>query len=258
MKKILTGCAVALALSTPTPANTPFDEGLAVEILRGETLQAAWQLAQTNPEVANRYVMSAVEQGLAMEAAQMGLAERADVQGALQRARRNILVQAMRENHARGIAAPSDAEVKAYYDSRKADFKLPEAYRVTAVQFTDVSAEKADRITTLVKSGKGTTNELVKAEGTLVASGGRDEWIARNNIIPPVWEQLGRIKDGQQTFIHTNRVMVVFTRNAYRPESPASFEEARGSAFQELWNERRNQAWNALITERVRKITGNP
>ena len=117
MKRMIACLATLSAVAAMPVLAAEFDEGLAVEILRGETLQAAWQLAQTNPEVANRYVQSSVEQSLAMEAARMGLHERADVQDAMQRARRQILVQAMREEHIRGIPAPADADVKAHFDA---------------------------------------------------------------------------------------------------------------------------------------------
>ena len=76
------------------------------------------------------------------------------------------------------------------------------------------------------------------------------------NIIPPVWEKLKTIKDGQQTYIQTNQVMVVFTRLANRAERPATFEEAKGSAAQALWNERREQSWRKRIEELAKKITG--
>lgn len=256
MKRMI-ACLATLSAVAATPVlAAEFDEGLAVEILRGETLQAAWQLAQTNPEVANRYVQSSVEQSLAMEAARLGLHERADVQDAMQRARRQILVQAMREEHIRGIPAPADADVKAHFDANAKNFKLAEAYRITAVEWTGITAEHADRVSKLVAAGKASTNTLVAANGKLVASGGENEWLNQNNIIPPVWEKLKTIKDGQQTYVQTNQVMVVFTRVAHRDERPATFEEAKGSAAQSLWNERREQSWRKRIEEMAKKITG--
>ncbi|MFO1492650.1 MAG: peptidylprolyl isomerase [Kiritimatiellia bacterium] len=255
MRRLIAGIATLTAVSGSTAFAAAFDEGLAVEILRGETLQAAWQLAQTNPEVANRYIQSAVEQNLAMEAAATGLDERADVQDALQRARRQILVQAMREEHIRGIPAPAEADVKAHFEANEKNFKLAEAYRLTAVEWTGISAEHADRVSKLVAAGKASTNTLVAAKGRLVAAGGTNEWLNANNVIPPVWSKLGKIKDGEQTYIQTNEVMVVFTRIAHRPERQATFEEAKGSAAQALWNERRELSWRKSIEERAKKLT---
>lgn len=258
MKRMIAGLATLSAVAAMPLFAAEFDEGLAVEILRGETLQAAFQLAQTNPEVANRYVQSSVEQSLAMEAARLGLHERADVQDAMQRARRQILVQAMREEHIRGIPTPADADVKAYFDANAKNFKLAEAYRITAVEWTSISAEHADRVSKLVAAGKASTNTLTSAEGRLVATGGEKEWLTKNNIIPPVWDKLKTIKDGQQTYVLTNQVMVVFTRLGHRPEREASFDEAKDSAKQSLWNERREQSWRKRIEEMAKKITGAP
>ncbi len=194
----------------------------------------------------------------AAEAARLGLHERADVQDAMQRARRQILVQAMREEHIRGIPAPADADVKAHFDANAKNFKLAEAYRITAVEWTGITAEVADRVSKMVAAGKANTNTLVAANGKLVATGGENEWLNQNNIIPPVWEKLKTIKDGQQTYIQTNQVMVVFTRNGHRDERPATFEEAKGSAAQSLWNERRELSWRKRIEEMAKKIAGVP
>ena len=250
--KIVLYRLILLAFVSAKPAlAAEFDEGLAVEILRGETLQAAWQLAQSNPEIASRYLRAAIEQRLVMEAARLGLEERADVQDALQRARRQVLVQALREHHNRGVTPPSEADTIPYFYTNAKDYKLAEAFRMVAVEWPTITPEHADRVAKMVKAGKGSTDALVAVNGKLASSGAEQEWLNERNVTPPVWAKLKTLKDGQQSLVQTNQSLIVFSRVEYRPERPAKYEEAKDSVRRSLYAQRKDKAWREYVEEKA-------
>ena len=111
------------------------DAALAAEALRGATLNSATVILGRDVESADNYRELALEQAIAVQAGRFGLDERVDVQRALAAARRQVLVQALREEVERQVPGPDEASVRELFDKNKTAFVAPSAYQLTVYEW---------------------------------------------------------------------------------------------------------------------------
>lgn len=252
------GLAVAVGVMTAAGALAQFrtmDFGVASEVVRGLTTErTAFEIQQSTNLLAN-YREVALQQELAQEAVRRGLTERVDVQRTLEAYRRQVLVQALRQDFERRTPAPTDAEIETFYKERTNDLQMPAAYQMDAWLVVPSDTQSLVLAKSFA-SGKPVADETVTAiKAPRLISATQDIWLASGQMASNVWTGLMGMQLGQvQVFPDGSNTMVV-RRGAFRAQRPLTLEEARPSLVAELQARKAARLWQEQL-ERLAKDLG--
>jgi EpsD family peptidyl-prolyl cis-trans isomerase len=181
-----------------------------------------------------------IDQQIAVQRAEKAKLDRdPKVMLAIEAARRDVLTRAYVESIADQVAKPSAAEVKAYYDSKpaqyadrkiyvlqKVDANVPPEQRAAAVeklQATKSATEVTDWLTAQkIKFNTSTTNQPSESLGA--------------NL-----DKIAALKDGQSIALAQSYGVTVVTLQSTQP-APVELEKARPQIEQQMLNERKREA----------------
>lgn len=252
MKRIACSLAGCLVLTAPFARATTnvIDFWAAAEVVMGQMGPSTIEQIQKSPELSERYDRVLVEQHLAQQAVSRGLTERLDVQRALDIARRNVLVQALRDELFRTVPRPTETEVKAEYNKDKKKWTLPEAYQadVFRIAAQDATAQEVAR---RLANGKPVDDEnmgrLVNARAEVLRSSGA--WLTARQMAPEIWQGLGEMKKDEVRVFPDGPQSLVVRKGEYRAAQAMKIEEARPYVSQELLRTRSEQVWSNYLEQ---------
>lgn len=250
--------AVGLAMAVGAGAQQPrhvLDQAVASELLRGAVApQTTVGALQQSADFQRAYLLSVVEQELVQEAARRGLAERVDVQRALMQARYQILLQALREDVARGATQPTDADLQTAFKKDKERWVLQEAVKADIFAVDSGATNALDTVRGMVAAQKIDTNKLVAVNARALASASADQWIAENQIVPEVWKGVKEMKKDQIQFFRVQGMYWVVRRDDQRESKPMTFDQAKEPIRQELLGQRQQERWNTFVADKQKAI----
>lgn len=222
------------------------DPALAAEALRGATLNSATTILGRDIESADNYRELALEQAIAVQAGRLGLDERVDVQRALAAARRNVLVQALREEVERQVPGPDEASVRELFDKNKSAFVAPSAYQLTVYEWPKTVASTTAELTVKLV---GADLEKIVADtgGKVVVPAANTDWMVEGRMIPAIWTGLAAMKDGETKWFDGEGGKVRVTRRAYREPKQLAYEEAKNDAARAFIMRKRAEAWQQFL-----------
>jgi hypothetical protein len=222
------------------------DAAVAAEALRGATLNSAVNILGRDGETAGNYREIAMEQALAVQAGRLGLDERIDVQRAMANARRNVMVQALREEVERQVPPPDEAGIKDLYEKNKSAFVSPSAYQLTVYEWPASVKFTAAELTVKL-TGTDIEKAVADSGGRVVMPAASTEWLVEARMIPQIWTGLAAMKDGETKWFDGETGKVRVTRRAYREPKPLTFDEARADATRVLVLRMRAEAWQRYL-----------
>lgn len=211
-----------------------FDFGVASEVVRGLTTErTAIEIQQSTNLLAN-YREVALQQALAQEAVRLGLTERVDVQRTLEQYRRQVLVQALRQDFERRAPKPTEEQIAASYKERAAELNLPPAYQIDAWLMGPGDTQSL----ALAKSfaaGKPVADETISAiRSPRLISATQDVWFVREQMSTNVWAGLIGMQLGEVRLFPDGSNTMVVRRGAFRAERPLTLDEVRPVLVNEL------------------------
>jgi len=183
------------------------DPGLRIEVLK---------------TIMRRYVLSQKAQDMHLEATPV-------VRHRIDRARESILIQALEQAQSKNMAAPSDEEIKAYYQRRQSEFTTPE--QIHARHILVSSRKKAEKILYSLRQGKDFS--ALAAASSLDDSnksrGGDLNWFSRGSMVRPFEEAAFALKkkDALSKPVKTRFGWHIIQLLGRRPASLQSLDEAR-------------------------------
>ena len=244
-------CLLAAAASAQT---SRFDTAVAAEVMRGTVAAQAAGAMRDNQQLILDYQNVAIEQELAREAAARGLAERLDVGHALEQSRRQILVQALREDLARGVPSPAEKDSQAAYQKDPGRWALPEAYQLDVLQLDGTDA-KGLREARALANGKPVSDAAlqplkVKVLGTQ-ASG---NWISAAQLAPEIWTNLPAMRQGTVRVFDLNGATLLIRRGMYREMRALSYEQVKGQIEMELRRVKEDAAWQQYLAKKRKEL----
>jgi hypothetical protein len=230
------------------------DAAVAAEALRGAALNSAVNILGKDAESAGNYRELAVEQALAVEAGRYGLDERIDVSRALAAARRNVLIQALREEVERQVPAPEDKAVTEFYEKNKTAFVAPSAYQIAVYEWADgakVISSDLDKKLAVADVEKA----VADSGGKVIVPSSATAFVAENSMIPAIWTGLAAMKDGETRWFDGEKGSKVrVTRRAYRASKALTFEESKGDAARALLMRARAEAWQGYVNAMQQRL----
>ncbi|HEX8978756.1 MAG TPA: EpsD family peptidyl-prolyl cis-trans isomerase [Parasulfuritortus sp.] len=188
--------------------------------------------------IANLVLKNVIDQELlAQEADKAKLAEKSDVQWKLAAARRQILAQAELEAMTGNAAAPTDAEIKAYYDGHPELFSHHKIYKLANL-VVDTTPGNVDKVREL--AGKNTDARTLaaalQAQGFKV--GGQEVVKAAEELPKELLEKFSALKVGQSlTMEQAGKFNIVMLEGVQ--EQPVSLDQAKQSIGQYLINDKK-------------------
>ena len=193
---ILTALCLIASAALCSAQQVNLDQGVASEILRGVTASQVAGALSENQQLLLNYRVVAIEQTIAQEAVQMGPTERLDVQNALQQSRRQILIQARKDELARTIPPASEDDIKSIYKQQPELWTLPAAYKLDVLEL-DKSNERTMRKAKRMESGEPIPDDkLTSLKSRIIVTQASGQWLSRNLIAPDIWAQLPTMEKG--------------------------------------------------------------
>lgn len=182
-----------------------------------------------------------------------------------------------------GSIAPTEEEVKKYYEENKAKLGQPEQFRVSMIVFADPKTikdpsftptqqemqtlkQKAEAVVKEAKSGKDFA-KLAKehsVEPETAAKGGDIGFIPKGQFPPEIEATIDRLKVGEVSgLIETKQVLYIAKLTDHKAAKPVSFAEVKEGIFNMLKMNNMREATPLAITKMVGKakiedLTGAP
>ena len=224
-----------------------FDQGVAAEAMRGTVAAQAAGAMRDNQQLLLDYQNLAMEQAFAGEAVRRGLAERLDVQNALQTARRQILVQALREDVGRSAPPPTEADVKNAYQAQTNRWVQPSGYQLDVFQVDTADSNAFAQARALAGSKPVGDDKLPGLKARMVLSAASGRWVTTNDVAASIWAALPSMKQAEGRLFDTPGGLLFIRRGAYREARLLPFEQVQGVLQIELIKARQAAAWNDYV-----------
>ena len=255
-RSILALAGVLVLAGLPAMAQeAQFDQAVAAEVMRGTVASQVAGAMQNNQQLLVDYQAVALEQGLAEEAAQRGLAERLEVQNRLQRARRQILIQALKEDLVAEAPAPTEEEMQKAYQAQPARWTLPPAFQLDAMEIDPLDDKTIQQARTL-ETGKAVSDEMLrslKARALVTQASGN--WVTAGQVAPVIWTNLPTMGTNEVRCFDTPAGRILVRRGAMRAPRQLSFEEVRPQVEGEARRAKEETFWNEYLAAK-RKTLG--
>jgi EpsD family peptidyl-prolyl cis-trans isomerase len=214
--------------------------GLAVSRLG--TLNAA-ETAQARSKV----LEALIDQQLVSNAARKAKLDRdPGVVLALQQAQRQVLVDAYMERMFRGMAKPSDAEIKDYFNQHPELFSARRIYRIQEFQL-QMDSKRLPEVAAQLKQSHNLAGfaDWMKSQGI---DGKAGQAVKPAEQIPTAFlAQLKNMQDGQVTVLATGPNSITLLQLQSSQAQPVTLEQARGAIEQVLLSEKRKTSLEAEI-----------
>jgi peptidyl-prolyl cis-trans isomerase D len=192
---------------------------------------------------------------LVAEARRLRFHERPEIRAALEELEQKLIVQALLEQERANLAA-TDAELRAYYDAHRDDFRLPERREASRILIADADPTRAqqrlDELQKRLAAGEPFAVVAAAGDGAERITAGRlghvnkandDRALADAVFAAPVGEVVGpvRVRDGKALLLVT----------AVLPPSEQAFEAARSVVENKLQPTLQRRSFERLV-ERLR------
>jgi peptidyl-prolyl cis-trans isomerase C len=230
--------------------------------MRMEDIPEASREAFATPEGRQRLLERIVEERVwLLTALRAGVADRPQVRRQLELQRRDLLIRTYLNEAMTANAAPSDSEVRGYYDAHVADFRTPAT--VTARHIQTATEAQARQVLKLARSGQDwaklvtrfSTDTLTRVSAGLLGTVTRDGSFAALGRQPALAESVftlgvGRIGGPYRT----ERGWHVVRVDESRPEGTRPLEAVRPAIMRQLGNQRSQDFYRQLFDEARRSL----
>jgi hypothetical protein len=232
---------------------TNWDYGVVSELL-GSATNAITQI-ERDDELRQSYEMLLVEQEITAEAIRRGLGERWEVRKVIEKVRRDALVRALRDEVNRGVAEPSDAEVRTGYERGKETvFSQPPRYTLDAIQLDRRDAVMLQKARTLETGKPVLDSQVNEIQGKSIVTLTSQQWVTQDFVAPDIWKALPGMKEGEVRVFDVDMGVYLIRRGSFRDKEPAALAEIRETVKQMVWAEKRQAAWENVLIETRQRI----
>lgn len=222
------------------PAALVNGQVIAADQIQSETAKLGQGPDGQAQTMANLALKNIVDQELlAQEAVKAKLNEKPDIQWKLDAARRQILAQAEIETMTRDVAAPAQAEIKAYYDSHPELFSQHKIYQL-AYLAANTTAGNIAKARELAQKG-GTVQALaaaLQAQGITV--GGQRVVKGAEELPKDALDRFAAMKAGQSLTLDQGGKLNIIVLEGVQ-ERPISLEQAIQTIGVYLINDKKRQ-----------------
>ena len=167
----------------------------------------------------------------------------------------------------KGDATITEAQARAYYESHKAAFVVPEAVRASHILIAvgrgaskaddEAALAKAKKILADIKAGKITFEEAAQKDSSCPSrtNGGDLNFFVKGQMVAPFEEAAFALKKGQMTDepVKTEFGYHIIKVTDRRESSEQSFDTVKKDIILDLANEARAQAFDKVIDELTSK-----
>lgn len=244
-----------LIFAAETRAQTiNMDFGVATEVVRSMMSPDVGASISSSTNLMANYRNFALEQELAQEAARRGLSERIDVRRALEEQRRDILINALRNDVIRTVPPPAEATLRAEFRKQRDELIMP------AAQKLDVFSISADQTQTIARAQAFAAESEEIAEtlidrGFVNVSGQLTEpWFAADQMTESIWEAVTAMERGQVEVFPDGANALLIRKLDERAARPMTYEEAEAPLRQFLMRDAQIKRWNEYVEEAGRKL----
>jgi peptidyl-prolyl cis-trans isomerase C len=209
------------------------------------------------PEGRQRLLERMVEERVWLIAAQRaGVAERPPVRRQLEQQRRDLLIRTYLNEAMAANPAPSDSEVRGYYEAHTADFRTPAT--ATARHIQTANEAQARQVLKLARAGqdwaklvtKHSTDSLTRASAGLLGTVTREGSFAALGRQPALAESVFALGVGQIGGPYrSDRGWHVVRVDEKRPEATRPLEAMRPAILRQLGNQRSQDFYRQLLDE---------
>jgi peptidyl-prolyl cis-trans isomerase C len=260
---ILAGCVLLslLFVAGCNKENKSADNSKPAAVVNGQSISSeqiqaeSEKLSQGHEDqaksIANLVLKNAIDQELlAQEAVKAKVDETPKLQWELKAARRQLLAQAELETITRDVTAPTDAEIKSYYDGHPELFAHHKIYQLVNL-IANTTPENIEEVRALAQKGGDvrTMAAAIQAKGIQV---GGQQVVKRAEELPKdLLEKFSTMKAGQALAVEQGgKLQIVVLQDVQ--EQPVSFEQAKQSVGLYLTNDKKKQ----LLDAQLNKIRG--
>ena len=209
------------------------------------------------PEGRQRLLDRMVEEKVWLLAAtRKGVPARPDIQKQIEQQRRDLLIRTYINEVMASVPAPSDSEIRVYYDQHLSDYKMPASVTISHIQLKTES--EAKRVRQLARSGqdwgklaaKYSADTLTKAHGGTLPPTSREGLLGNLGRQTAMAETAFAIGEGHIGGpIKTEHGWHVIRVDALKPESSRDFEQVRPAIARQLGSKRSQDYYQAKLAE---------
>ncbi len=255
MKKsliLLFSLAVAGSASAQT---APVDLNLAAEVWRSTMSQDSLQSINTTTNLLASYKTLALQQELAQESARRGLTERVDVRRSLEEARRNVIIEALRNDVVKSAATPTEEEIGTAYERLSGQLVVPEALSLDVFSIAGTESGKvSDAVTLLTDSADAAAEKLVSEGFKHVTADIEEPWFNATQMTTNIWSALQDMGDGAVDSFPDGANVLVIRKISERDSRTMTLDESRDIVRNQLLRERQDRLWNIYQRETLQKL----
>ncbi len=233
---------------------------------RIEEIPEASRAQFATPDGRQRLLDHLIEERVWLVTAQRaGVGERPQVQQQLETQRRDLLIRTYLNEAMANSPAPSDSEVRGYYEAHQADFRTPAT--VTARHIQTATAAQAQQVLKLARSGQDwaklvtrfSTDSMTRAAAGLLGTITRDGNFASLGRQPALAESMftlgaGRIGGPFQSARGWHVVRV----DEVHPEGTRPLEAMRPAIMRQLGNQHTQDHYRELLEQAKRTLGVSP
>jgi len=257
---ILTGCVMLSLLfvagcnkgdktaDNSKPAATVNGQPIAAEQIQAESEKLSKGHEDQSQSIANLVLKNAIDQELlAQEAIKAKMEESPKLQWELKAARRQLLAQAELETITRDVTAPTDDEIKAYYDGHPELFAHHKIYQLVNL-IANTTPENIEEVRALAQKG-GDVQAMAKAIQAKGIQVGGQQLVKRAEELPKdLLEKFVAMKPGQALAIDQGGKLQIVVLQDVR-EQPVTLEQAKESVGLYLVNDKKKQLLEAQLNK---------
>lgn len=212
----------------------------------------------STPEGRQRLLDRMVEEKVWLLAAtRKGVPNRPEIQKQIEQQRRDLLIRTYINELMAAMPAPSDSEIKAYYDEHRADYKLPSTITVSHIQLK--TEAEAKRVRQLARGGqdwsklaaKYSADTLTRAHGGALPATTREGAVfgnlGRQAAMAETAFAIGEGKIGGP--IKTEYGWHVIRVDAIKPETTREFDQVRSAIARQLGSKRSQDFYVSRLAE---------
>lgn len=230
------------------------DPGVATKVLQGNASAQVISAMNGNQQVALSYNKVAIEQAIAEEAARMGLTERIDVQNALQDARRQILVQARKDELIRQLPAPEEDVLKNVYRENPAQWTMPEAYQLDVWMLDTEDKTQMRRARKLALGTPIRDEDAAAFEGEAIIQQANGRWFTQNLVADEIWNALPDMMTQSAKIFEVNDNTLLVRKGERRQRQLLPFPKVRPTILRLVQQQRAEQLWNNYIEQKIAQL----
>lgn len=211
----------------------------------------------STPEGRQRLLDRMVEEKVWLLAAtKKGVPSRPDIQKQIEQQRRDLLIRTYINEVMATLPAPSDSEIRAYYDQHSTDYKMPASLTISHIQVK--TEAEAKRVRQMARSGqdwgklaaKYSADTLTRAHNGSLPPTSREGLFGNLGRQPAMAETAFAIGEGRIGGpIKTEHGWHVIRVDALKPESTREFDQVRTSIARQLGSKRSQDFYVAKLAE---------